>query len=388
MTDNLTFNQAPTVRDSLPSPNRSGVRKEMEALPKVLQPFLTWVVGVPATDETLPQPRPRRYLAKVCGLLLLGISLSCWALVLQGWGYLWLIVGWSLTVSASRQLQVVIVHHCAHSNFTGDRLFDQYLGRWISALMLILSFDQYRIRHRKHHQDPLLDDDETVEALRLRAGIHPGLSREALWRRMIMGLFSPLFHGRFWIDRVRSSLFSSDRAHQLRSGLVVLAQLGLVGFGQWWLAYGVAWLFPVILLHQMSTLIRQCSEHLHPAPEADLKKGKRYYARATVGIFLGDPLPRADQPFGSKFWQWCVWWLRLGMIYVPIRLLILVGDTSCHDYHHRHPGVDQWLNAAIARQRDVDAHHPGWPVPYQEVYGLWRAIDLSFTSLSLMPVQE
>ena len=105
MTDNLTFNQAPTVRDSLPSPNRSGVRKEMEALPKVLQPFLTWVVGVPATDETLPQPRPRRYLAKVCGLLLLGISLSCWALVLQGWGYLWLIVGWSLTVSASRQLK-------------------------------------------------------------------------------------------------------------------------------------------------------------------------------------------------------------------------------------------------------------------------------------------
>ena len=84
MTDNLTFNQAPTVRDSLPSPNRSGVRKEMEALPKVLQPFLTWVVGVPATDETLPQPRPRRYLAKVCGLLLLGISLSCWALVLKG----------------------------------------------------------------------------------------------------------------------------------------------------------------------------------------------------------------------------------------------------------------------------------------------------------------
>jgi hypothetical protein len=33
----------------------------------------------------------------------------------------------------------------------------------------------------------------------------------------------------------------------------------------------------------------------------------------------------------------------------------------------------------------VDANHPGWPVPYQEVYGLWRAIDLSFISLSLAP---
>ena len=331
MTDNLTFNQAPMVCDSLPSPNRSGVRKEMETLPKVVQPFLTWVVGVPATGETLPQPKPRRYLVKVCGLLFLGIALSCWALNLQGWGYLLLVFSWSITVSASRQLQVVIVHHCAHSNFTRDRHFDQQLGRWISALMLILSFDQYVIRHRKHHQDPLLDDDETVEALRRRAKIHPGLSQEQLWRRMVISLFSPLFHGRFLIDRIRSSLFSSDRIHQIRSGLIILAQLSLVGFGQWWLAYAVAWLFPFIVLHQMSTLIRQCSEHLHPAPESDLKKGKRYYARATVGIFLGDPLPKADQPFVLRFWQWCVWWLRLWLLYVPIRSLILVGDTSCHD---------------------------------------------------------
>jgi hypothetical protein len=60
---------------------------------------------------------------------------------------------------------------------------------------------------------------------------------------------------------------------------------------------------------------------------------------------------------------------------------VLVGDTPVHDYHHRFPVSSNWVNAIFARQQDLENGCPGWQEDYQEVWGLFSAIDLTFDSL-------
>ncbi|MFM7579473.1 MAG: hypothetical protein ACKO5Q_21385, partial [Microcystaceae cyanobacterium] len=46
------------------------------------------------------------------------------------------------------------------------------------------------------------------------------------------------------------------------------------------------------------------------------------------------------------------WWLRLFFYHLPVRLLILTGDSPVHDYHHRRPASD-WVNAHCDRQAEL-----------------------------------
>lgn len=114
-----------------------------------------------------------------------------------------------------------------------------------------------------------------------------------------------------------------------------------------------------------------------PQPHPD----KLIRGRLTFGRFVGDPLPYRDQPPGLWLWSWGRWLTRLLFLHLPIRLCVLPGDLCQHDWHHRHPRGD-WANACYERQRDRDAGCPGWPEPYETVWGLYGAIDLVFRGLA------
>jgi fatty acid desaturase len=379
------------LRESLPSTQRTSQldhRISMEVLPQVIQGFLTWITGKPATHEKIKPKNSLIYLTKVLLLLGIGVSTSIIAVTLQGKWLLLLLLGWMLTVSAQRQLQVVVVHHCAHKNFTSNRSLDRWIGKIVSALILLRDFDSYEKSHGPgHHRNPLDAEDETVKFLRLLVNLQPGLSTEELWQRLCKSLISPIFHTRFLAARIISSFGSKDISHKIISSVFTLLLLVLVGISNTWNIFFIVWVFPLTILYQISTCLRLCSEHLWPPIELELdrKSNKRdNNSKATVGIFLGDPIPEKKLQYWERLRQWCWWWLRLFFLHLPIRTFILVGDTSCHDYHHRHPGMDDWANGIFARQQDIDAGYPGWSEPYREVIGLFAAIDVVFTSLSLL----
>ena len=77
-----------------------------------------------------------------------------------------------------------------------------------------------------------------------------------------------------------------------------------------------------------------------------------------------------------------MWWLRLFVIHLPSRMLVLVGDAPCHDYHHRRPKAKDWSNYIFARQKEVVSLPPGAP-PFTEVWGVAAAIDATFHSLTV-----
>jgi hypothetical protein len=68
-----------------------------------------------------------------------------------------------------------------------------------------------------------------------------------------------------------------------------------------------------------------------------------------------------------------------------VRTLVLVGDAPCHDYHHRRPASPRWTSYIQARQFDSDTNASGFQTPYQETWGLFRALDENLASLARTP---
>jgi hypothetical protein len=373
------------VKTSLPSESRTSqtdYRESMAKLPGFMQGLLTWITGKPLKGDLLPTKTPTYHLAMVLATLIGGILLSIFAMLFQGLWLLLLLPGWIFTVSGARQLQVVIVHHCAHGNFTRNRSLDRRLGQIISAILLFREFDGYQQDHIKHHADPSAVEDETVKFLRLLLGIQEGMSVQKQWRRLWFSLVSPIFHFQFLVARLVSSLGSTSITHRVLTWSFLIIVLTVVTLSGSWRMFLIVWVFPLTVLYQISTTLRLCSEHLRlPALRSNIRRDKQSYSQATVGIFLGDPVPDYTMPFWGQLQHWCGWWLRLMLIHIPTRVFVLVGDCPHHDYHHRHPNGN-WANATVARQQNIDAGCPGWNEPYREVVGFWASVELAFQSIS------
>ena len=68
----------------------------------------------------------------------------------------------------------------------------------------------------------------------------------------------------------------------------------------------------------------------------------------------------------------------------PVRLVILVGDAPCHDFHHRKPASRRWTSYIQARQSDREAGSAA-KADYRDTWGLFQAIDATLISLSRLP---
>ncbi|GFZ90547.1 hypothetical protein CYANOKiyG1_00850 [Okeania sp. KiyG1] len=114
--------------------------------------------------------------------------------------------------------------------------------------------------------------------------------------------------------------------------------------------------------------MRQCVEH----------KFGNIPEEITSAIFCGEEPPVFNH--SDSIWVKVLgvtrWWMRVFFYHLPVRLLILTGDSPVHDYHHKRPGND-WVNAHIDRQAEVEAG-----VSYAHSWGLLEAIDKTFESLS------
>src|SRR5262245_3936345 len=103
-----------------PEENMTDVRETMAALPKAVQPALTWITGKP-----LPGQRPlvgSNSLSQTLSALVSlfgGAAWGFWVVShLPVWAWAALIPGWLLVSGAARKIQVTLVHQCSHFNYT------------------------------------------------------------------------------------------------------------------------------------------------------------------------------------------------------------------------------------------------------------------------------
>lgn len=366
-------------------------RHEMAArLPAFLQPFLTWLTAKPSPGDTAAARLPISYVVEAMLMVAGGCALSAAAFALPGRHVMlvWIVLptGLLATTSGLGLFQVVIFHHCSHGTVFSTRERNRLAGRLISAILLFKHFDLYRREHMLHHNANKLftDEDEFTDFLVGICDLRASMSRPQLWRRLLVLLSSPWFHARFMVKRLRGSLFSKDLLHNL------------IGLGFWGtvlaggmlthalLAVAVVWVLPVTVLLQTATVFRILCEHRLPSEEVIEKRGRLLVCEATAGVFAGAQPPARHLPAALRLAAWGLWWGNMLSVQLFVRLFVLVGDAPCHDFHHRRPGK-KWTGYAYARQSDLEAGCPGFPLNYVDTWGLFRAIDENFAALARAP---
>lgn len=351
-------------------------RETMRGLPRTVQPWLTWLTGKPLQNEKPTGHTPTHHLWTALATLTFG-----WLLCMASLRYytvkvvpLWFL-GCLLLVSGTRQLQLMIVHQCAHGTISSNRRINIAIGTLLSTLLIIEPFAGYRRRHlHDHHSKNLMTDaDPTVRFLIDLVGLRPHMTVRRLWVTMLRSLFSPLFHLRV-VSRRLLSQFRDSLLQGVLSGLW-LAVLAFITYQASIATMAFTWLIPLTVAYNISSCLRLCSEHRWPVAPAGSARDRAWYASLSTGIFVGEPLPT------GTVWAQVVWALRMSTIHLATRLFVLVGDTPCHDYHHRYPTSRDWPNYAFAREANRKKAATGWP-EYNEVWGLLPAISASFKTMS------
>ncbi len=147
----------------------------------------------------------------------------------------------------------------------------------------------------------------------------------------------------------------------------------------------MAWVLPVVVLLQAATIFRILCEHRFPEQVLIQARGRDFPCHATSGVFPGLAPPYACGFSRAGCWAWLGWWANMLTVQLLVRVLVLVGDAPCHDYHHRRPASRRWTSYIHARQADLDSGSPGFRVGYNTTWGLFHAVDESLASLARTP---
>ncbi len=282
--------------------------------------------------------------------------------------------------------QVVVFHHCSHLTVFGKREINILVGRLISVILLFKHFDSYRHEHMLHHSHNklLTDEDEFADFVFQTCQLKAGEPINTLRMRVLLHIVSPIFHARFTYRRIRAA-WGSPRRIDTAVGVTFWAGSALAatitGHGQMYL---LLWVVPVTVLLQIATVGRILCEHSFPDLDIIRVRGRDLASHATGGVFAGSMPPAASAITLAGFAQWLGWWISMLVIQLPVRLVILVGDAPCHDFHHRKPASRRWTSYIQARQNDREASLTS-KAGYHDTWGLFQAIDATLISLSRLP---
>ena len=366
------------VADDVVEPREEMARR----LPACLQGFLTWLTAMPAPGEAIAETTALRHLAAAFGWTIGGLALG--GAAFAGLGLAPLPLALLFVCCGLGLFQVVIFHHCSHGTVFRSRERNRQVGRLISALLLFKHFDLYQREHMLHHsaRKLLTAEDEFAQFVFDMCGLEAGMPKAQLWRRIVINILSPSFHGRFLWRRIRASLGSHDRSHNFlgiaawASAFAATAAAGVL------VPFLVLWVLPVTVLLQIATIFRILCEHRFPDARLIEARDKHFVCLATTGVFPGLAPPSVDDPLGIRLGGWLGWWIEMLTVQLFVRLFVLVGDAPCHDFHHRRPASRRWVDYARARQKDRLAGCPGFPVNYCDSWGLFRTIDHNLATLA------
>lgn len=357
------------------------IRESMLILPKWLQPFITWLTAKPLenTSKSVYMNAKLYYLSYTIGGLVLAVLLSI--IVIQLNYLLLLPITLIFTVSSFRKLQVVIYHHCSHNNVLSNKRLNFILGEAISILLLIKNFRTYQKDHMLHHNAHglLTELDETVQDLQA-VGLRPGLPKSVLYRKLLISFISPWVHLKFLYARIKSTFFSSDGKHNAIAASFYILLTAIITYFQAWKMVALIWLLPLTILYHISRTLRLVVEHTWPDPNVT-HRNRDFISAATVAVFCGEIVPCAGKNVYKKFLAYSFWLFKMMTLHLFTRIFILVGDTPCHDFHHRNPSAKNWLNYINDRDEDQSVVQDV-KQPYREIWGFLNAIDFNLEAMS------
>lgn len=347
------------------------------AFPKWVQGFVTEMTGKPYYGEKEWHRTPMFYLVSALSVMVIGIGVGIVSVVTQNI-FIVLPFCWIAVTHGLRKMYLTVQHACAHQTLT--RKHDFIIGEISSIMTITGHFDQYRHNHlRMHHSSHLLTDgDPTFDYLINYIGFQCGQNVEQLWKHLWNLLFSPRHHVRAFKKRLITTFFSPDKKHNILawifwgSILIMLEMMGTL------VPFLIVVLPCVTIFFEIATILRACVEHHWP--RNGVSGNKEVLDEMTSAIFLGEAVPELsrDACFLQKVTAWSQWALKMVFYHYLARIIVLTGDSVCHDYHHKIPSsAKEWTNYIFGREK-VAANNPS----FEASWGMVSAINKTFESIS------
>ena len=357
------------------------IRNSMRALPGFMQPFLSWLTAKPLPED-LDNVRP----LKPFHHIVVSAGLIAGGALLAGIGYsqasiaLWLL-GFVLATGGVKQMQVMICHNCAHEMVFESRATNMTVGRIISGVLMLKPFDTYKSEHALHHSSKTLltDDDDTLSYLQSVVGLKPSDSTTTMWAKLVWTALSPLAVLRSCWGRLIGTATAENRQVAILT-LVFWAGLALLSAASGHFdLFIVAWVIPVFAGYHISTTFRLAAEHTWPSVDVLERRGIDFICESTTGVFIGEEL-RIPEGMGTarRFAHISVWLIKMLTFHLIVRVFVMVGDTPCHDFHHRRPRSKDWPNYITARERDRIEGSKPFPTNYAENWGYINSVTTNF----------
>ncbi|EDX83022.1 hypothetical protein S7335_369 [Synechococcus sp. PCC 7335] len=380
--------------DSCDNP-REAVKRKVFSDRKWFQNLFTELSGKPyAGQQPAFQKTSTNQLIQKAFVFCCSICVMFWSTTS---GYIWMtFLGQLLLLHSFRWFRLTFMHACSHNaGIRSNRHANVLLGSLVAVLTLSGDFDTYCKDHRhQHHQigsrpghlSLLQKNDETYRYLLEAAGFQLGATVSESWQHLIKTLCSPTFHAERLCSRLQATFLSPNKAHDLAAVAIWLVLMLLI-YIEHNPSFAIAYLVTVTILFECSSLLRQCVEHRWPVPDTG-DRGRTTLGVMTSAIILCESPPcHTGEESQLEYWlSWVCWWARVFFYHLPSRLLILTGDSPVHDWHHRNPSGD-WPNSIYHRQADAELPVNEWG-KYQETFGLLRAIQMTFVTLSFQSPRD
>ncbi|GGO93671.1 fatty acid desaturase [Wenjunlia tyrosinilytica] len=341
-------------------------RETMRGLPRFVQPYLTWVTGVPLKGGRQLIPwSPNK--AGLLGLAQIAVGIGIGARALHpftAWSVPVLLLSWLLTSGGMRRLDVVVVHQTLHRMFARTAWANRAVGELITTVLWRTPYDENRKEHLTHHAYPCSTKDIDTTYL-MSTGMRPGMTRSEFRRYLWGALLSPRHHGGFFLGRLKSNVAGVRPRYRLVMSLTWLAATAaFVGLTGWWVEYLVLWLVPVSVVFQSCTYLYTMTEHRWWLFGNREKLSRHQRDLLTFGRVCGEAVPGPEATGVRRALAWTRWTYRMLVVHSSYRMFVLVGDTVQHDVHHVKPTCD-WANSNYVRSEDIDSGSER----YTEVWG-------------------
>lgn len=356
-------------------------RNSMRVLPGFTQPFWSWLTAKPLVEEL-----DNKKSLKPMHHILFSSSLIAIGTVLAGVGYLcgnfllWLL-GFALATGGIKQMQVMICHNCAHDMVFESAWKNELAGTMISGLFILKPFEIYKKEHVLHHSSKALltHRDDTLSFLQSVVGLKPSDSVEAMWIKLVTRALSPVVILRSAWGRLSSTATAPNKKVAALT-LAFWAATSLIAAVTGWIdVFMVAYVVPVFAGYHISSTFRLAAEHTWPSIDVLKRRGVDFICESTTAVFVGEKLVL---PSGAGFMMrgGCIlfWLVKMLTFHLFVRIFIMVGDTPCHDFHHRRPRSKDWPNYITARELDKRSGCKPFPKNYIDCWGYIASVTTNF----------
>ncbi len=356
------------------------IRESYAGLP--FQSFWSWLTGKELSGRVEIKNNSRfGALLSSTALFFGGVYLSSLVVKSNDISNWFLIFTSMISVAGARYIVATMIHQAVHNSLFDSTHLNRIYSELFSTILVVQPFDSYRKFHvEEHHSNAFSTlDDKDLSAL-YKLGFTPGTSVSEMKRKLFSHCISPKFHLQYLIGRIKSN-FVDTPLYRKTLSFVWLSSLVFLAYKAGPIMFSLVVIIPFVFIYQVCSLLHLITEHLWVVKSHGLASEQAHIDNC-LGRFNGREMPSLEGAWLKGSINRLIWFGEHLVYHLPIRLLVLQGTLTVHDWHHRYGAHPGWANTIQLREEEVQAQIASGDSNYIDVWGFHNVINYVLESIS------